>query len=82
MAQLGYFQTEYVQRRRWLSEAVYADLVTLCQFLLGPASSQFDFSIGLLRAACPEACWRGWGLPCPRRWRWRCGVTGSRPLAT
>ena len=46
VAHLGYFHAEYVQRRRWISEAVYADLVALCQFLPGPASSQLGFAIG------------------------------------
>ena len=40
VAHLGYFHDEYVRRRRWLDEASYADLVALCQFLPGPASSQ------------------------------------------
>ena len=41
VAHLGYFHAEFVQRRRWLAEQDYADLVALCQFLPGPASSQF-----------------------------------------
>lgn len=49
VAHLGYFREEFVVRRRWLSEAAYADLVALCQFLPGPASSQVGFAIGLLR---------------------------------
>mgnify|MGYP006286390737 CR=1 FL=1 len=50
IAHLGYFRDELVTRRRWLSEAAYADLVALCQFLPGPASSQVGFALGLLRA--------------------------------
>ena len=64
-AHLGYFHAEYVQRRRWLSEAAYADLVALCQFLPGPASSQLGFSIGLLRGGLPGGllAWLGFTLP-------------------
>lgn len=50
IAHLGYFRHEFVERRRWLDEAHFAQLVALCQFLPGPASSQLGFSIGLLRA--------------------------------
>jgi len=50
VAHLGYFRTEFVQRRRWLDDAAYADLVALCQFLPGPASSQVGIAIGKLRA--------------------------------
>ncbi len=65
MAHLGYFHAEYVQRRRWLSEAAYADLVALCQFLPGPASSQLGFCIGLLRGGLPGGllAWAGFTLP-------------------
>lgn len=49
IAHLGYFRNEFVARRRWLSEAEYADLVALCQFLPGPASSQVGFALGLMR---------------------------------
>jgi chromate transporter len=49
VAHLGYFRAEFVERRRWLDETAYADLVALCQFLPGPASSQVGFSLGLLR---------------------------------
>ncbi|TXP95245.1 chromate transporter, partial [Escherichia coli] len=45
IAHLGYFRAEFVHRRRWLDEAAYADLVALCQFLPGPASSQVGFSL-------------------------------------
>lgn len=49
IAHLGYFRDELVVRRKWLDEAAYADLVALCQFLPGPASSQVGFSLGVLR---------------------------------
>ena len=64
-AHLGYFHAEYVQRRRWLTEASYADLVALCQFLPGPASSQLGFSIGLLRGGLLGGmlAWIGFTLP-------------------
>ena len=54
IAHLGYFRTAFVQRRGWLDESAFADLVALCQFLPGPASSQVGFAIGLLRGG-----WRG-----------------------
>ncbi|MBR3370040.1 MAG: chromate efflux transporter [Rhodobacteraceae bacterium] len=50
IAHLGYFRDELVTRRRWLSDPAYADLVALCQFLPGPASSQVGFALGLMRA--------------------------------
>lgn len=50
IAHLGYFRHEYVERRRWLDEATYGDLVALCQFLPGPASSQLGIAIGARRA--------------------------------
>ena len=49
IAHLGYFHNEFVERRKWIDEAVYADLAALCQFLPGPASSQVGFSLGILR---------------------------------
>src|SRR5881398_163851 len=49
IAHIGYFRDEFVVRRRWLGEQAYADLVALCQFLPGPASSQVGFSLGLMR---------------------------------
>jgi chromate transporter len=49
IAHLGYFHNEFVERRKWLDETAYADLVALCQFLPGPASSQVGFSLGILR---------------------------------
>jgi len=50
IAHLGYFRREYVDRRGWLDEATYADLVALCQMLPGPASSQLGILIGTRRA--------------------------------
>ena len=50
IAHLGYFHDEYVRRRKWLDEQSYADLVALCQFLPGPASSQVGIGIGIMRA--------------------------------
>lgn len=54
VAHLGYFRTEFVERRKWMDDREYADLVALSQFLPGPASSQVGFGVGLLRAG-------GWG---------------------
>jgi len=50
IAHLGYFRDELVTRRQWLSDQAYADLVALCQFLPGPASSQVGFALGMRRA--------------------------------
>jgi chromate transporter len=50
VAHLGYFRTEFVQRRKWISDSAYLELVALCQFLPGPASSQVGFALGLMRA--------------------------------
>lgn len=55
VAHLGYFRTEFVERRKWLDDAAYADLVALCQFLPGPASSQVGIALGKLRAGYPGA---------------------------
>ena len=65
IAHIGYFRDEFVVRRRWLDERAYADLVALCQFLPGPASSQVGFSIGLMRAGAlgAAAAWTGFTLP-------------------
>lgn len=65
IAHIGYFRNEFVTRRGWLDEQAYADLVGLCQFLPGPASSQVGFSIGLLRAGYLGglAAWTGFTLP-------------------
>ena len=65
VAHIGYFRTEFVERRRWVSEGGFADLVALCQFMPGPASSQLGMSIGLLRAGPlgMVAAWVGFTLP-------------------
>ena len=65
IAHLGYFREEFVVRRRWLDEQAFVDLVALCQFLPGPASSQVGFSIGLMRAGYGGAlaAWTGFTLP-------------------
>lgn len=65
IAHLGYFHDEYVVRRKWLDEKSYADLVALCQFLPGPASSQVGIAIGIARAQLPGglAAWLGFTLP-------------------
>jgi chromate transporter len=65
VAHLGYFREEFVTRRRWFDDRVYADLVALCQFLPGPASSQVGIAIGLSRAgyAGALAAWLGFTLP-------------------
>jgi chromate transporter len=65
IAHIGYFREEFVVRRRWIAEEVYADLVALCQFLPGPASSQVGFSVGLMRAGYwgGLAAWTGFTLP-------------------
>jgi len=65
IAHLGYFRAEFVERRRWLSERVYVDLVALSQFLPGPASSQTGFAIGLMRGGYLGglAAWIGFTLP-------------------
>jgi chromate transporter len=65
IAHLGYFRREFVDKRRWLDEASYADIVALCQFLPGPASSQVGMSLGLLRAgyAGAFAAWLGFTAP-------------------
>lgn len=55
VAHLGYFRQAFVERRRWLDEAAYADLVALCQFLPGPASSQVGFALGYGRAGLAGA---------------------------
>src|SRR6201984_1977837 len=65
IAHIGYFRDEFVTRRRWIDEQAYADLVALCQFLPGPASSQVGFSIGLMRGGYlgALAAWTGFTLP-------------------
>ncbi len=65
VAHLGYFREEFVQQRKWLDERAYADLVALCQFLPGPASSQVGMAIGLSRAGYlgALAAWTAFTMP-------------------
>lgn len=65
IAHLGYFRQEFVERRKWLDEHAYANLVSLCQFLPGPASSQVGIALGLSRGGIPGAIasWLGFTLP-------------------
>jgi chromate transporter len=65
VAHLGYFRAEFVERRKWLDEAAYVDIVALCQFLPGPASSQVGITLGTLRAGLPGAlaAWFGFTMP-------------------
>ena len=65
IAHLGYFRREFVERRQWLDEHAYADLVPLCQFLPGPASSQVGIALRLSRGglAGAIAAWLGFTLP-------------------
>lgn len=65
VAHLGYFREEFVIRRQWLSDRSYADLVALCQFLPGPASSQVGIALGFSRAGYSGAlaAWAGFTLP-------------------
>ena len=66
VAHLGYFRTAFVVRRKWIDDAGYGDLVALCQFLPGPASSQVGFVLGLMRTRSLMgglAAWAGFTLP-------------------
>ena len=65
VAHLGYFRDEFVQRRKWLDEQTYADLIAFCQFLPGPASSQVGISLGLYRGGIWGGLmsWLGFCLP-------------------
>jgi chromate transporter len=66
IAHLGYFRDELVVRRKWIDEAGFADLIALCQFLPGPASSQVGFSLGILRGnglLGGLAAWAGFTIP-------------------
>jgi chromate transporter len=65
VAHLGYYRAEFVERRKWLDEHSYADIVALCQFLPGPASTQVSMSLGILRAGLPGAfaAWLGFTMP-------------------
>ena len=65
IAHLGYFRSEFVNRRKWLSDEAYADIVALAQFVPGPASSQTGFALGLMHGGLPGglAAWTGFTLP-------------------
>lgn len=65
VAHIGYFREEYVNRRRWLEERAFVDLVALCQFLPGPASSQVGIAVGITRRGLPGglAAWLGFTMP-------------------
>lgn len=65
VAHIGYFRREFVEQRRWLDDETFTDLVGLCQFLPGPASSEVGFSVGLLRAGWlgAIAAWCAFTLP-------------------
>jgi chromate transporter len=65
IAHIGYFRHEFVERRRWLDDNAYADLVALCNFLPGPASSQVGMALGISQAGIPGAlaAWLGFTLP-------------------
>src|SRR6185369_11803778 len=65
VAHLAFFRKEYVEKRRWLDDAHYADVVALCQFLPGPASSQTGFAVGCLQRGLAGglAAWLGFTLP-------------------
>jgi chromate transporter len=65
IAHLGYFHNEYIRRRKWMDERSYADLVALCQFLPGPASSQVGIGVGIVRAGLLGGlvAWLGFTLP-------------------
>lgn len=64
-AHLGYFRDEYVEKRKWLDDKLYADIVALCQFLPGPASSQVGIAIGMIRGGILGGIvsWAGFTLP-------------------
>lgn len=65
VAHIGYFRDAFVSRKKWMTEEVYADIVALCQFMPGPASSQVGMAIGLRRAGFLGmlAAWVGFTLP-------------------
>src|SRR5271166_2731465 len=65
IAHLGFFQREFVQRRAWISDSAFGDLVAFCQFLPGPASSQVAIALGHLRAGIRGAlaAWTGFAMP-------------------
>src|SRR5699024_6503747 len=65
VAHLAYFKDEYVDRKKWLDDKTYADIIALCQFLPGPASSQVGISIGMMRGGLLGGIvsWLGFTLP-------------------
>ena len=65
IAHVGYFRNEFVDRRKWLDDAAYTDLVALCNFLPGPTSSQVCYSIGMTRGGIPGAisAWSAFTIP-------------------
>ncbi len=65
IAHLGYFQQEFVERRKWLTEQAFADVVALCNFLPGPTNSQVSYSIGMTRGGIPDAisAWSAFTIP-------------------
>ena len=65
VAHMGYFKDEFVNRRKWLNDASYTELLGLCQFVPGPSSSQLGFAIGWHRGGLSGACaaWLGFTLP-------------------
>jgi len=65
IAHIGYFRHEFVERRKWLDDKTYADLVALCNFLPGPASSQVGIAVGISRAGLAGglAAWLGFTMP-------------------
>ena len=65
VAHIGYFRTEFVERRKWIDGDQFQDLIALCQFLPGPMSSQVGFAIGMLRGRIPGglAAWLGFTTP-------------------
>nr|WP_321983377.1 chromate efflux transporter [uncultured Lichenicoccus sp.] len=79
VAHLGYFRAELVERRGWVSEQTYAEIVGLCQFLPGPASSQAGFALGLLRAGPlgALAAWVGFTVPSALLMVLCAGLTGG-----
>ena len=64
-AHIGYFRDEYVEKKKWLDDKLYADIVALCQFLPGPASSQVGIAIGMMRGGILGGIvsWAGFTLP-------------------
>lgn len=65
IAHLGYFRSEFVEKRKWLDDSAYTDLVALCNFLPGPASSQIGIALGTLKSGIPGgfAAWLGFTMP-------------------